>query len=128
MTENSGIKFTIAFTDPELDAEEQEAEAQKLLTQLEDLEEVTTDRVLDPHPPAGNKAVGAILFGLLTAEISKENFKKLAAFLVDRLGNKPIKLKVKAPDGRELEVEASSKEELDYLLQKAQAFIQGAVG
>ena len=125
MIETPTVKLTIAFTDPELDAEAQEAEAQKLLAQLEDLEEVTTDRILDPHPPAGNKAVGAILFGLLTAEISKENFKKLAVFLSDRLGNKPMKLKLKAPDGRELEIEASSKEEFDYLMQQAQDFIKG---
>jgi hypothetical protein len=124
MTDAPTIKLTIAFTDPELDAEEQEAEAQKLLTQLKDLEDVATDRVRDPHPPAGNKALGGILFGLLTAEISPGNFKKLTAFLGDRLGNKPIKLKLKVPDGRELEIEASSKEELDYAMQKAQDFIR----
>ncbi len=125
MTNAPTVKLIIAFTDPELDTEEQEAEAQKLLTQLEDFAEVTLDRVPDPNPPAGNKSVGGFLFGLLTAEISKENFKKLAVFLGDRLSNKPIKLKLKAPDGRELEIEASSKEELDYAMQKAQDFIKG---
>jgi hypothetical protein len=85
---------------------------------------VKADRVLDPHPPAGNKALGSFLFGLLTLEVSKANFQKLAAFLGQRLGNKPIKFKVKTPDGRELEVEASSKEELDYAIQKAQDFIK----
>jgi hypothetical protein len=119
---HSHVRLTIAFNDPNLDDAEQDA--QTLISQLEDLEDVETARVPDPNPPAGNKAIGAIIFGLLTAEVSPANFKKLAGFLGDRLGNKPIKLKVKAPDGRELEVEASSKEELDYALQKAQEFIK----
>jgi hypothetical protein len=33
-------------------------------------------------------------------------------FVGDRLGNKPIKIKVKLADGREMEIEASSREEL----------------
>jgi hypothetical protein len=123
MTE-APVELTIAFTDPELSDEEREADAQLLRGQLADLEDVKADRVLDPHPPAGNKALGSFLFGLLTLEVSKANFQKLAAFLGQRLGNKPIKFKVKTPDGRELEVEASSKEELDYAIQKAQDFIK----
>jgi hypothetical protein len=123
MTE-APVELTIAFTDPELSDEEREADAQLLRGQLADWEDVKADRVLDPHPPAGNKALGSFLFGLLTLEVSKANFQKLAAFLGQRLGNKPIKFKVKTPDGRELEVEASSKEELDYAIQKAQDFIK----
>jgi hypothetical protein len=123
MTE-APVELTIAFTDPELSDEEREADAQLLRGQLADLEDVKADRVLDPHPPAGNKALGSFLFGLLTLEVSKANFQKLAAFLGQRLGNKPIKFKVKTPDGRELEVEASSKEELDYAIKKAQDFIK----
>ena len=123
---SSNITLTIAFTDPELGSEELEAQAQNLLVQLKDLDEVeTVNRVLDPNPPAGNKAIGGILVGLLTAEVSVANFKKLGAFLGDRLGNKPVKLKVKAPDGRELELEASSREEFDYAYEKAQAFLKG---
>jgi len=65
------------------------------------------------------------LVGLLTTKVSIANFKKLGAFLGDRLGNKPIKLKVKAPDGREMELEASSQAEFDYAYQKAQDFLKG---
>ena len=123
---SSNITLTIAFTDPELDGEELEAQAQNLLIQLKDLDEVeAVNRVLDPNPPAGNKTVGGFLVGLLMTEVSVANFKKLGAFLGDRLGNKPVKLKVKAPDGRELELEASSREEFDYAYEKAQAFLKG---
>lgn len=97
MTDSSNITLTIAFTDPELDNEELETQAQNLLAQMRDLDEVeTVDRVHDPNPPAGNKAIGGILVGLLTAEVSAANFKKLCGFLSDRLGNKPIELEVEA--------------------------------
>ena len=46
-------------------------------------------------------------------------------FLSDRIGNKPMKLKVKAPDGKEMELEASSRQEFDFVYQKAQDFLKG---
>ena len=120
------VTLTIAFNDPDLDSEELDAQAQNLLDQMRDLDEIeTVDRVLDPNPPEGNKAIGGMLVGLLMAEVSVANFKKLGGFLGDRLGNKPIKLKVKAPDGRELELEASSQQEFDHAYAKAQDFLKG---
>ncbi|HEY9907562.1 MAG TPA: hypothetical protein V6D18_08130 [Thermosynechococcaceae cyanobacterium] len=59
MTDSSNVELTIAFTDPELDPEELDAQVQNLLAQLQDLDEVTVDRVVDPNPPVGNKAGGA---------------------------------------------------------------------
>ena len=95
MPVNSSIKLTIAFSDPELDSEELEAQAQNLLAQMKDWDEVEMfDRVLDPNPPAGNKSLGAILVGLLTTQVNKENAQKLLGFLGDRLGNKLIELEV----------------------------------
>ena len=126
MTDPSNVELTIAFTDPELDREELDAQAQTLLEQLRDLDEVEiVDRVVDPSPPVGNKAGGGFLVGLLMTQVSVTNFKKLGAFLGDRLGSKPIKLKVKAPDGREMNLEASSQAEFDYAYQKAQDFLKG---
>ncbi len=123
MSTNPNIKFTIAFNDPDLDSEELEEQAQNLLTQMRDLDEIeTVDRVLDPNPPAGNKAVGAILVGLLTAQVNKENAQKLLGFLGDRLGNKPIELEVEA-NGKKLKVTASSQAELMAAIEAAQKFI-----
>ena len=68
MTDSSNITLTIAFNDPALNREEREAQAQNLLAQMRDLDEIErVDRVLDPNPPVVNKTAGAILFGLLTA-------------------------------------------------------------
>ncbi len=125
MQDSSNITLTIAFTDPDLDDEELEAQAQTLLAQLKDLDEVeTVDRVRDPNPPEGNKAIGGILVGLLTAEVSVVNFKKLCGFLGDRLGNKPIELEVEA-NGKKLKVKASSQAELKAAIEAAQKFLEG---
>lgn len=126
MASEPNVTLTIDLNDPDLDAEETDEAIQNLLAQMRELDEIeAVDRVFDPNPPAGNKAIGGFVVGLLMAEVSVANFKKLGAFLGDRLGNKPIKLKVKAPDGREMELEASSQAEFDYAYQKAQAFLKG---
>ncbi len=125
MIETSNVKLTIAFNDPDLDSEEREAQAQNLLAQMRDLDEIeAVDRVIDPDPPEGNKAVGAILVGLLTAEVSPANVKKLLGFLGDRLGNKAIELEVEA-NGKKLKVKASSQQELEMAIAAAQKFVAG---
>jgi hypothetical protein len=123
MPANSCIKLTIAFNDPDLDSEELEQQAQSLLLQMRELDEVeSVGRALDPNPPAGNKAVGAILVGLLTAEVSPANFKKLLGFLGDRLSNKSIELEVEVT-GKKLKVKASSMAELESVIEAAQKFV-----
>ena len=121
MTDTLNVKLTIAFNDPELDAEEREEQAQLFMAELQQMDEVEVDRVLDPNPPEGNKAVGAILVGLLTAQVNKENAQKVMAFLGDRLGGKPIELEVEA-NGKKLKVKASSREELEAAIAAAQKF------
>ncbi|MCY7276199.1 MAG: hypothetical protein LH702_21295 [Phormidesmis sp. CAN_BIN44] len=123
MTPDSNVKFTIAFNDPVLDSEELEAQAQNLLSQMRDLDEVeTVDRVLDPNPPEGNKAIGGILVGLLTAQVNLANAQKLLGFLGDRLVNKAIELEIEA-NGKKLKVKASSQAELEAAIAAAQKFV-----
>ncbi len=51
MTDAANVKLTIAFNDPDLDAEEKDEEVQKLLAQIKELDEVeAVNRVLDPNP------------------------------------------------------------------------------
>ncbi|MBW4466538.1 MAG: hypothetical protein KME07_14030 [Pegethrix bostrychoides GSE-TBD4-15B] len=126
MADPSSVELTVAFNDPNLDLKEREAQTLNLWAELQDRDEVEAlGRVPDPNPPAGYKG-GSFLMGLLTAEVSLANFRKLLGFLAERLGNKPIKLKVKAPDGRELELEASSQDEFNFAYQKAQDFLKGS--
>jgi len=121
MTDTSNVKLTIAFNDPDLDAEEREEQAQRFIAELQQVDEVEVDRVLDPNPPEGNKAVGAILVGLLTAQVNKENAQKVMAFLGIRWGGKPIELEVEA-NGKKLKVKASSREALEAAIAAAQKF------
>ena len=121
MTDTSNVKLTIAFNDPDLDAEEREEQAQRFMAELQQIDEVEVDRVLDPNPPEGNKVVGAILVGLLTVQVNKENAQKVMAFLGDRLGGKLIELEVEA-NGKKLKVSAHSREELEAAIVAAQKF------
>ena len=123
MPSNSNVKFTIAFNDSDLDSDELEVQAQSLLAQMRDLDEIEmVDRVCDPNPPVGNKSMGGILVGLLTAQVSKENALKLLSFLGERLGNKPIEMEVEA-NGKKLKVKASSQAELMMAIEAAQQFL-----
>jgi hypothetical protein len=125
MTTSSNIKLTIQFTDPELDPEKRNKEAQLLIRALKSMDEIeTVDRVIDPTPaPEGSRSLGVTyLVGLLMAQMNMDNAKKMFEFLRDRLGNKSIEFTIEA-NGKKLSVKASSREELDYAIQQAQAFI-----
>lgn len=123
MTDEGKITLHVVFNDPDFDAEEREGEAQKLLNELKQLDEVEeVGRVLDPHPPEGNKALGGFLVGMLMAEVNPANIKKLFGFLRDRLSGKMIELHVEA-NGKKLVVKVSSQAELVAAIAAAQQFV-----
>ena len=125
MGNESTIKLAIAFNDPDLEPEERDEQAQRLLAELKQVDEVeSVERMLDPNPPEGNKSLGGFLVGMLLAEVNPANGKKLLGFLGDRLGGKPIELSVEA-NGRKLTVKAHSREELEAAIKAAQDFISG---
>ncbi|GET37183.1 sugar ABC transporter permease [Microseira wollei] len=126
MASTSNVKITISLQDPNLDNDELQAEVENLLPQMKEVDGVEdADLVPVEEAPKGSKALGGFLLGMLQAEVSVANIKALFGFLGDRLGGQPIKISVKAPDGRELNVEASSQAEFDYAYQKAQEFLKG---
>jgi hypothetical protein len=123
MTNKSDIKLIIDFNDPDLTSEERDEQAQRLMSELKQMDEVeAVSRVLDPNPPAGNKALGGFLVGLLTAEVNAENAKRLFGFLGDRLSGKQIELEVEA-NGKKLKVKAHSNEELQAAIKASQDFL-----
>ncbi|OLP19495.1 hypothetical protein BST81_05035 [Leptolyngbya sp. 'hensonii'] len=123
MTENPNIRLTIHFNAPDLDLEERDKQAQQLITELKDLDEVDrVDRIPDPNPPKDNKTLGGFVIGLLKAEVTIGNGKKVLGFLGDRLGGKPIELAVEA-NGKKLSVKAHSRAELEAAIKAAQDFI-----
>ena len=123
METKPNFKLSINFNDSNVTADERDAQALRFMAELREMDEVeTVSRVLDPNPPEGNKTLGGFLVGLLSAEVSLENSKRLLRFIGDRLGGKPIELEVEA-NGRRLKVKASSREELEAAIQAAQDFI-----
>ena len=125
MISHNNFKLMIAFEDLDLEPEERDEQAQWLVTELKQMDEVeAVRRVLDPEPPEGNKAMGGFLVGLLTAEVNTANAKKLMGYLGDRLGGKPIELSVEG-NGKKLTVKAHSREELEVAIKAAQDFVAG---
>lgn len=111
MSTASKLELMLSFQDAE-SPEKQEKLTQTLWQQMRQIDGVKVDRVSDDNPPEGSKTFGAFLLGLLKATVTLDGLKSLFGFLGDRLGNKPIKIKAKFADGREVELEASSREEL----------------
>ncbi|OCQ98218.1 sugar ABC transporter permease [Nostoc sp. MBR 210] len=127
MVTKSNVQVTVSLTELGLDDEELQAQVQNLLPQLREVDGVEdADLVAVTDVPEGSKALGGFLLGFLNAEVNPKNLKALFGFLGDRFGNKPIKILVKAPDGREINIEASSREEFDFAYQKAQEFLNNS--
>ncbi|MBD2057626.1 hypothetical protein H6F88_16635 [Oculatella sp. FACHB-28] len=127
MKSDSTLKLTFNFNDSDLTSDERDEQAQRLMKELREVDEVeSVNRVLDPNPPEGNKALGGILVGLLTAEVNVGNAKQLFGFLSDRLGGKAIELEVEA-NGKKLKVKAQSREELETAIKAAQDFVAATI-
>ncbi|MBG1266805.1 hypothetical protein [Nostoc sp. WHI] len=124
MSSESNVKLTIALTNPDLDAEEQERETRNLLREIRELDVESAELVAVTEIPEGAMSIGGFLLGVLQAEVSLANFKKLLGFLGDRLGSKSIELEVEA-NGKKLKVKASSREELIAVIEQAQKFVAG---
>ncbi|MBN3893724.1 MAG: hypothetical protein HWQ43_32980 [Nostoc sp. JL31] len=125
MSSESNVKLTITLSNLDLDAEGKEREARNLLREIKDLDVESAELVAATEIPEGTKSVGGFLVGVLQAEVSLANFKKLLGFLGDRLGNKTIELEVEA-NGKKLKVKASSQEELNAAIEQAQKFVAGS--
>ncbi|MCC5618263.1 sugar ABC transporter permease [Nostoc sp. CHAB 5836] len=124
MPATSNVQVTISLAELGLDDEKLQTEVENLLPQLREVDGVEdADLVAVENALKGTKSISGFVWGLLNAQVNAANIKSLFKFLSDRFGNKPIKIGVKAPDGRELNVEASSREEFEFALQKAQDFL-----
>ena len=121
---DNNVKLTISFNDPALDADEQDQEAQRLIDELSQMDEI---EFIYPTPdlnlPEGSKSIVGTLVGFLTAEISQEKVQKLWQFLSVRLSGKSIELDVEA-NGKKLKVKARNAEELRAAISAAKEFVE----
>lgn len=91
MIEAPNVRLTIGFKGISLDAETQERESLRLLSELREINEVNNaNRIPVLEVAETSKSVGSFLVGLLTAEINHENAKPVLRFLRNRLSGKPI--------------------------------------
>lgn len=119
MTDESTIKLTISLADPELDEEELDELTRHVLRDIKDLvEDASMAEDEETLESVHRGGLATTLLGVLNAEVSIANLKKFLGFLGDRLGNKPIKISGKKPDGTEFSLEASSREELQQAAQE----------
>ncbi|MGF1515143.1 MAG: hypothetical protein ACFB5Z_15805 [Elainellaceae cyanobacterium] len=121
-TTNATVLLTLGLIDSDLDDDVRDEQAQRLVRELRDIEVESAERVIDPHPPKGNKAMGGFIVGLLTAEVSMDNLQLVFKFLGDRLVGKSIELEVEA-NGKSLRVTAHSQAELAAAIEAAQRFV-----
>lgn len=113
----------VSFSGVELDDDDRDIEASKLLRQMRDLDGVeSAKRLVDENPPANNKSVGGFIVGALTAEINTESASKVFSFLKERLSGKPIEMEVEA-NGKKLRVKANSSKELLAAVEAAERFV-----
>ena len=119
----SNIQFTIQFVDPELDAEERDEQAMRLLNELREVDELEdVGRVLDPNPPAGNKSLGGFLAGMLRGEAEPSNLTPVVELIGDRSAHKDIEVELAQGD-RTLKLAATRREDLQDLMPVLQAFL-----
>lgn len=121
----SNIQLTISLSELDLDEEDLQAEVENLLPQIQEVDGVEEAGLVEvSEVPESSKSLTGYVLGMLkTVLLDKADIRNVFSFLRDRFGNKPIKLKLKAPDGRELDLEASSREEFEFAMLQAQNFL-----
>ena len=125
MMTTSDIQLIISLPEMDLDDEELQAEVENLLPQIREIDGVEDAGLVEvAEVPENSKSLTGYVLGMLkTVLVDKGHLKNVFGFLRDRFGNKPIKMTLKAGDGRELNLEASSREEFAFAMEKAEDFL-----
>jgi uncharacterized protein YaiE (UPF0345 family) len=122
----SEVQVVLALVDAEEDAERTQLSIQQMLPLFREVEGLEAVGLLtETEIPDGAKSVGAMVLGAAKFTVANSNILKGIGWVGDRLINgRTLKMKVKAPNGSEVEVEAKSREDFDYQLQQAIAFCE----
>jgi hypothetical protein len=118
------LTISLDKSNTDIDDDDKEKETQRLFNELRTLDDIEdVQRVINPEPPEGSKAIAGFLIGLLTAEVKPENIANLFRFLGDRLSNKEVSLTLSLGDDV-LEVTARSREEFEFAMEQALVWTQ----
>ncbi|MEH2146092.1 hypothetical protein [Nostoc sp.] len=133
MASTSNVQITIALQEPDLDDDELQAQTQRLLQQMLELDEVEDASLFrEAEAPVGSKSLTGLAVGWLTAQVNAKNIKALMGFLGDRLGNKTIELEIES-NGKKLKdenitpIENRIKAEIETYMQKLQQYDQALI-
>nr|VFJ55732.1 MAG: hypothetical protein BECKFW1821B_GA0114236_10243 [Candidatus Kentron sp. FW]VFJ58614.1 MAG: hypothetical protein BECKFW1821A_GA0114235_10843 [Candidatus Kentron sp. FW] len=120
---DSSIELTIRLTDPDLDDDERDLEAQRLLTQIQEDPEVISAKPAADHngPPENSKAGEALLVGALVI-VYGPRIKDSLRYLADRLTGKSIEMELEVA-GKKLKVKAANQAELESAIQAARELL-----
>ncbi|AFY55670.1 hypothetical protein Riv7116_3199 [Rivularia sp. PCC 7116] len=121
----SDIQLIVSLCELDLDDEELQVEVENLLPQIREVDGVEDAGLVEvAEVPENSKSLTGYVLGMLkTVFVDKAHLKNVFGFLRDRFGHKPIKMTLKAGDGRELNLEASSREEFAFAMEKAEDFL-----
>ncbi len=125
MTDQHMVTITITLQDEEIDDERMQEFIESLRQQMIEIDGVEqADLAVVETVPEGSRALGGFLKGTVVAQINSARVKTVFKFLSDRLGGKTIKMSVETPDGRKINIEASSQSEFEFAVQQAKKFIE----
>jgi hypothetical protein len=125
MTDQHTMTIIITLQDEEIDDEKMQEFIESLRQQMIEIDGVEqADLVVIETAPEGSRSLGGLLKGTVAAQINPASVKTVLKFLSDRLGGKTIKMSVETPDGRKINIEASSQSEFEFAVQQAKKFIE----
>lgn len=125
MTDQNTITITITLKDEETDDERMQEFIESLRQQLIEIDGVEqAGFVVIETAPEGSRSLGGLLKGTVAAQVNPTSVKTVLKFLSDRLGGKTIKMSVETPDGRKINIEASSQSEFEFAVQQAKNFLE----
>ncbi|MEM9927219.1 MAG: sugar ABC transporter permease [Cyanobacteria bacterium P01_D01_bin.50] len=121
----SNIEIVISLEEPNLDEEELQEEVENLLPQIKEVDGVEDAGLVEvTEAPEGSKSIGGFVLGMLKTIINPASLQILFFFLRENMGNKKIKIELKARGGKTLKLEAHGEKELEMAMQLAQDFIK----
>lgn len=117
------IKIVISLSDVGLEDKDLQAETEKLLPQVKEIEGVDrVNLVTVAEAPLGSKALGPFSVGRLKTIVDPNKIKALFEFLGDRMNGKTIELDVEA-NYKKLKLKVDNQEELVAAIETAQKFV-----
>jgi hypothetical protein len=121
----SNIPIQITLVDRELSEAELQQATQNLQAEIENVDGVeTVDFIPVDQAEPGAKSIGGFITGVLKAEVSLKNLKKLVGYLGDRTFGRTIKIKAEG-NGRSLDIEVRRPEDVGVILPEVDKFLKG---